>query len=225
MVGVRSKRDFAGNSIRRKRHANYTSSESNYVETESERIGAIKGEVIYQINKELTDCEHQLEKLKNSSKKRTGSIKKIQAYENRLNQLKEGVKVEGGVPVLRRQYYHPPSNESFIEQRKDSYPLLYKALSRNYMLFASYMGDVKDPHQNRRFIKARELAGKNLESTLAIVSLAGSIFFLSNNVTGNAIGSLSNQTSSYIGVGLVIVGLIAGYFWLKNKKVKNKSKK
>lgn len=62
--------------------------------------------------------------------------------------------------------------------------------------------------------------GKGLEKTLAITSvlgLIGGIFFYATRLTGNVIG-ISTQTSSLIGVGLLIVGLIAGFAWIKLKK-------
>lgn len=54
----------------------------------------------------------------------------------------------------------------------------------------------------------------------AVVSIAGvlgSLFFLSSNVTGNAISNLTNVTSSFIGAGLLIIGIVAGAFALKSK--------
>lgn len=45
----------------------------------------------------------------------------------------------------------------------------------------------------------------------------GGAFFLSSNVTGNVIG-LSNSTSSWIGVVLILIGLIALGFWIKSKR-------
>ena len=62
--------------------------------------------------------------------------------------------------------------------------------------------------------------GNGLEkatATTALLGLIGGAFFYSTKITGNVVG-VSTQTSSLIGVGLLIVGLIAGYFWLKNKK-------
>ena len=64
--------------------------------------------------------------------------------------------------------------------------------------------------------------GKNLEqkvsSVTSIVGILGSAFFLSSNITGNAISNLTNQTSNFLGAGLLVVGLVAGFFWLKSKK-------
>jgi len=53
---------------------------------------------------------------------------------------------------------------------------------------------------------------------VSIISLVLGLFFLSPNVTGNAISNLSIQTTSFLGAGLLIVGLVAGFFWLRSRK-------
>lgn len=57
-----------------------------------------------------------------------------------------------------------------------------------------------------------------LSSTTAIISLIGGTFFLSSNVTGNAISNLSNTTSSWIGGVLILIGIVALGFWIANRK-------
>lgn len=54
-------------------------------------------------------------------------------------------------------------------------------------------------------------------ATASILSLISGAFFYSTKLTGNVVG-VSTQTSSLIGVCLLIVGLLAGFFYLKNKK-------
>ncbi|GEM_PF-3254890 len=65
--------------------------------------------------------------------------------------------------------------------------------------------------------KGKDL-GDKLTSIIAIAGLGGSIFFLSNNITGNAIANLTTKTTSFLGAGLLIVGLVAGFFWINKKK-------
>jgi hypothetical protein len=59
---------------------------------------------------------------------------------------------------------------------------------------------------------------RNLAGVLSAISIFGGIFFLSTNVTGNAIADLTTKTTSFLGAGLLIVGLVAGFFWVKNRK-------
>ncbi len=57
-----------------------------------------------------------------------------------------------------------------------------------------------------------------VSSVVAVGGILGSFFFLGSSVTGNAIANLNVQNSSFLGAGLLIVGLVAGWFWLKGKK-------
>lgn len=59
---------------------------------------------------------------------------------------------------------------------------------------------------------------KGLEEAFIIIGLLGCIFFLSYNTTGYAIADLSTKTTSFLGAGFLIVALIAGFFWLKERK-------
>jgi len=75
-----------------------------------------------------------------------------------------------------------------------------------------------NPHMAE--LKTRLSEGQ-LEKTAATASIMGiiaGIFFLSPNVTGNAIANLTNQTTSFLGAGLLIVGLFCGFFWMKSRK-------
>ena len=58
----------------------------------------------------------------------------------------------------------------------------------------------------------------HISSVIGIVGILGGIFFLSSNITGNAIADLSTNTASWVGGVLLIIGLIAGFFWIKRKK-------
>jgi len=66
-----------------------------------------------------------------------------------------------------------------------------------------------------------DLEGSITSTTTAIIGLVGGAFFISSNVTGNVIG-LSNTTSSWIGGVLILIGLVALGFWIKNKRKKSK---
>jgi len=55
-----------------------------------------------------------------------------------------------------------------------------------------------------------------LAASMIVVFLG--IFFLSSNFTGNTIMDLSTKTTSFLGAGLLIVGLVVGFFWLKRNK-------
>ena len=68
--------------------------------------------------------------------------------------------------------------------------------------------------------KGRKSPRNKLEKTAitsAIIGLIIAIFFLSPNLTGNAIGDLTNYTSNWIGGILFIVGLICVFTFFKKK--------
>jgi|SRR3989344_1599271 len=101
---------------------------------------------------------------------------------------------------------------------------------------------VKHPEQRKRAIAyVRELkeigreAGEELHTeleqekqkkklehivsgVLAVGGLVSSLFFLSSNVTGNAIAKVSQSSGNILGAVLLVVGLVASWFWLKGKK-------
>jgi hypothetical protein len=82
--------------------------------------------------------------------------------------------------------------------------------------------DIRVEHQRedvQGLVRSKERS--NLEkatATASIVGVLGGIFFLSTNITGNAIADMTTKTTSFLGAGLLIVGLVAGFFWVKSRK-------
>lgn len=68
------------------------------------------------------------------------------------------------------------------------------------------------------FLKKKKDLEQRLSAIIGITGFSLSLFFLSSSVTGNAVGTLSKGSGSLIGVILLILGLAAGFFWLKNRK-------
>ncbi|MEK6933458.1 MAG: hypothetical protein AABW75_01120 [Nanoarchaeota archaeon] len=71
-------------------------------------------------------------------------------------------------------------------------------------------------------IQQEEQKKKSLEhrvsSVIALGSFLASALFLSSKITGNAIADITTKTSSFLGAGFLILGLVAGFFWLKSRK-------
>jgi len=63
-----------------------------------------------------------------------------------------------------------------------------------------------------------------LSSIIAIVGIVSGVFFLSPNLTGNVVGNLNESSSNLLGVGLLILGIIAGLFYLKKSEKNNKTR-
>jgi len=55
--------------------------------------------------------------------------------------------------------------------------------------------------------------------TASIIGLVGAAFFLSPNITGNAISNMSNSTAESLGFILAAIGLV-GVFTLVKRKLK-----
>jgi hypothetical protein len=71
---------------------------------------------------------------------------------------------------------------------------------------------VKEKYQD----KPQELE-KAVASIIGISGIVLALFFLSPTLTGNAIANLATKTSSLIGAGLFIVGIVGSYFWIKKR--------
>lgn len=56
---------------------------------------------------------------------------------------------------------------------------------------------------------------EKVSATTAIVGIVVGLFFLSENITGDVIGSLNTSTSNIIGVVLLLVGLVGAFFILE----------
>jgi hypothetical protein len=86
-------------------------------------------------------------------------------------------------------------------------------------IYAS-LGLVKEAQRERatgKMLEDKIPSGWFPGGALAIAGLLCGAFFFSTKITGNVVG-VSTQTSSLIGVGLLIVGLVSGFFWIKNRK-------
>jgi len=63
----------------------------------------------------------------------------------------------------------------------------------------------------------REKQRRGYQAVIATLGLLGAIFFLSSNITGNAIANVSQSSGNILGAILLVVGLVAGFFWVKKK--------
>lgn len=99
-----------------------------------------------------------------------------------------------------------------------------KEMVERYMGGSEFEPNIKKAIESLRKAK-KEKRGRQdqggLEQTTkgvtAILGLLGSIFFLSSNITGNAIANISQISSNILGAVLLVVGLVAGFFWVKKK--------
>ncbi len=64
----------------------------------------------------------------------------------------------------------------------------------------------------------KENLTSRLSSILSIIALLGGIFFLSGNITGNAVAGVSPGYANLIGVPLVLVGLAFSVIYFRKHK-------
>jgi tetratricopeptide (TPR) repeat protein len=118
----------------------------------------------------------------------------------------------------REIYWHKKPGEKYEKLQKVAEIL--EDFGEDDIAAKIYTLDLKNREKSeelKRKIRKKSLYSK-LSSIITIVGLGGGLFFLSSNITGNVIANLSTNTNSWIGGVLLAVGLIAGFFWIKNKK-------
>lgn len=72
--------------------------------------------------------------------------------------------------------------------------------------------------QETEKLKALRDRYRKWRGTWAFLLIFLGIFFLSNNITGNAISNLSTNTNLEVGAIFLVAGLVTGFFWLNSKK-------
>jgi len=145
---------------------------------------------------------------------------------------KETGKVEGYLCISKkRSFTGKPDSEKLdrdidiydIERGHNEFKSGLNLLAKKYNLKIKYL-----PEENfaiSSFLDEGKFVDKdNLERKLkkiypliATLGFLCGLFFLSTNITGNAIANLTNKTTSFLGTGLLIIGLIVGFFWLRGR--------
>lgn len=110
----------------------------------------------------------------------------------------------------------PKSLEVLGELKKitEKYGLKYRIIPAKGYEFDKENFSFESLEKESDYPKARTLETQ-LASIIAIAGIGVGIFFLSPNLTGNAIANLTTKTSSLIGAGLFIIGIVGSYFWFK----------
>jgi len=126
--------------------------------------------------------------------------------------------------ALKRAGYEEKENILTISWLDTAIESVLKKLKINFrenpkgFRYDSLIGTWLGP--KRVWIKREDKKDGGLEKVTAAVAIAGilgGLFFLSPNMTGNAIANISQSSGNILGAVLLVVGLVAGFFWVTKK--------
>jgi hypothetical protein len=107
-------------------------------------------------------------------------------------------------------------------QREEKMAFYRKEITEKYGIpVRFYMQDTKDGKKEvnpKRIFLSKKSLEQRLSAIITIVGIGASLFFLSSNVTGNAIGNISRSSGSWIGIILFVIGLVGAVWYFKSKK-------
>ena len=103
------------------------------------------------------------------------------------------------------------SNQEYLNRTVETLGLRARYVPTKGYTYKQGFGFVKDDKKNKDSLE------RKVTSIIAAGCLVSSMLFSLNNLTGNTIADLSVKTSSFIGAGLFMIALIAGFFWFKNR--------
>jgi len=118
----------------------------------------------------------------------------------------------------REDYNQLGSNVS-RQRRVDAYREIGKLKDERKFIAENYNA-IYDFHFSAPKPLTRHSPAGVAASVLSIAGILGGLAMLSPNLTGNAIGTLTTETASWIGAVLIVIGIIALYFLMKAKKKK-----
>ena len=140
----------------------------------------------------------------------TDFVGELAGANNQLGEFYEGIgnkrKAENQYDLAMQNYEKAIKLAS--KNGKESSKHIYTDLHRNSKKALTRVTNSKEIKITRKISTAGPL-------TISAFGLSAGLALLSPTITGNAIGNLSIGMTSYLGTGLLILGLIAGFFWFK----------
>lgn len=219
------------------------SAKTMVVASVDENSGKLQGYFI--LRKRRKDSKEHLT-YKNELKSQEGNLAKNaewkKAYKSREEQINQRSKhwywralAELGFVDFRitndNSNFIYPIPKSSREERKEGLKLyaknMYAGRQENAVRLLSKRYNLQNkiiPAEGFELIEGRfrKKQKKGLEEKVAVMTtiagLAAGLFILSANITGNAIADLSVKSSSFLGTGLFIIGIVACFIWLRNRK-------
>ncbi len=120
--------------------------------------------------------------------------------------------VEGFEEVIQRESIHPCPRISIYAGNSEKFMGNMHKYARAARAHYKEITGKELPHHHPIS------KGKDLEGTIAVLGIIGGILLLPTSITGNAIADLTPQGNSFLGIGLIVAGLIAAFFWFKGRQ-------
>lgn len=99
--------------------------------------------------------------------------------------------------------------EEWIKSIEEGIEDLAKAFKLQYKFIPGKKSNVEN--------SSGSIGLEKLAATASVIAILSGSFFFSTKITANVVG-VSAQTSSLIGAGLIIIGLVSGLFYFRSKK-------
>jgi len=151
-----------------------------------------------------------------------GNIEKARKITDGLAKL---TKIKfGGTPNLSKKYGRHLMNIWIDEGEPDKAVSYYSSgvspdqteRAAKFLEESGYLTQARRLRKKVRGDASMDLTSR-LSSAAAVIGVLGGLFFLSPNITGNAIANVSQSSGNILGAVLLVVGLVAGFFWVKKK--------
>ncbi|PIN89685.1 hypothetical protein COU57_05585 [Candidatus Pacearchaeota archaeon CG10_big_fil_rev_8_21_14_0_10_32_14] len=115
---------------------------------------------------------------------------------------------EGGQDAVNRYRF-----ETYVHSYQTRLNKLLGDFSANPLIDIIFKGDKNK--KNRFLRRASKSLLDKLSATASVLSLLGSIFFLSSNITGNVVVGMNQTNSNFYGISFFVLGLLLAIYCLE----------
>jgi len=158
---------------------------------------------------------------------RENRIRHLQSALKNAQEAAELFSQEGRYGPAKRMYKHAITTSYNLSKEYERDSIGYRNAIEKAEYLESFMNRAnKDRLLNlggylQRRKDRNQSGGGQLESVLGAFGIIGIVLglvFLSTNITGNVVSEINFTTTNIIGAVFILLGLICGFFYFKNKK-------
>ncbi len=135
------------------------------------------------------------------------------AYENAGDRWKEEKRfLEAQTAYRNAITYGYPQNEARIQDVKKKIDSLLWEKKMNHLATESGLEKKSKTHR-----KVSPFSDVHAFAVISILSLLGALFFVSLNLTGAVVGNVSHLGNHWLGLGLLLIGVVFAMFYFRRK--------